>query len=143
MACSCGEDEAPLSQAWRARVRGGGHQSRAQRTLPHVQAAVNGRNSNFVLFLSAPSQSALPGTANLLFLELFLSGLAASGPGIVGIANKGISGAIPMTSAPLFGLKPSLKFQKNLNFPPKSIESDLSTPQKVILETAGCEVHVF
>ena len=98
MACSCGEDEAPLSQAWRARVRGGGHQSRAQRTLPHVQAAVNGRNSNFVLFLSAPSQSALPGTANLLFLELFLSGLAASGPGIVGIANIGISGAIPMTS---------------------------------------------
>jgi hypothetical protein len=36
----------------------------------------------------------VPGIANLLFLELFLTKLAAGRPGIAGIANNGISGAI-------------------------------------------------
>jgi hypothetical protein len=44
---------------------------------------------------------------------------------------------------PSFWTETEPEISKNLNFPPKSIESDLSTPQKVILETAGCEVHVF
>ena len=35
----------------------------------------------------------------LLFLELFLTSLAAGRPGIAGIASIGISRAIPMTSA--------------------------------------------
>jgi hypothetical protein len=44
----------------------------------------------------------VPGIANLLFLELFLTKLAAGRPGIAGIAQLGISGAISPTSAGRF-----------------------------------------
>jgi hypothetical protein len=103
---------------------------RAECTLKFKQ--VNGWNSSWDPGNSSECPfggSLSPRNSKLLFLELFLSRLAASGPGIAGIAKLGISGAISLTSA-LFGLSDT-QITVSTSRPPESESLHSGTVRKL------------